>query len=87
MMTPGQGELFLKTLHNPRYTDPDHTGAILLDGIFHGQPLSFFASPMDGMEYGRLVYAKAIEGVYGPIGEYEPPEQPDPTEVAASEVT
>jgi hypothetical protein len=62
---------FLKTLHNPRYVNPDHSGAILLNGIFEGEILPFFASPYDRMKYGRIAYAKAIVGAYGQVREYE----------------
>lgn len=71
MLTPEQVKEFLKTLHNPRYINPDHTGAILLDGLFKGEILPFFASPFDKMSYGRIAYAKALVGAYGPIKEYE----------------
>lgn len=71
MLTPEQVKEFLKTLHNPRYVNPDHTGAILLDGIFEGEIMPFFASPYDRMKYGRIAYAKAIVGRYGKIKECE----------------
>lgn len=71
MLTSDQVTVYLETLHNPRYINSDRTGAILLDGVFHGSILQFYASPNDAMDYGRMVYAKVIEGVYGPIKEYE----------------
>jgi hypothetical protein len=85
MLTAGQVEIYLKTLHNPRYINPEHTGAILFDGVFHNMPLSFYASPTDGMEYGRMIYAKAIEGAYGPIGEYVPEPEPQLIDSIAEE--
>jgi hypothetical protein len=85
MLTPFQVGEFLKTLHNPRYINPERAGAILFDGIFHGQLLPFFASPTDSMEYGRMIYAKAIEGAYGPIGEYVPEPEPQLIDSTAEE--
>jgi hypothetical protein len=82
MMTQLQVGEFLRTLRNPRYADKSHQGSIVLDGIYNGQILPFYASPIDVMEYGRNIYERAISGDFGPIGEYEPitlPEElPDP---------
>jgi hypothetical protein len=82
MMTQLQVGEFLRTLSNPRYVDKSHQGSIVLDGIYNGQILPFYASPIDAMEYGRNIYERAIGGDFGPIGEYEPitlPEElPDP---------
>jgi hypothetical protein len=72
MMTLEQRDEFLGTLYNPRYANPDHTGAIALTGIIGEQKLIFYASPLDPMEYGRKIYARVIAGEYGEILEYEP---------------
>jgi hypothetical protein len=71
MMTQLQVGEFLRTLTNPRYADPSHQGSIVLDGIYNGQILPFYASPTDAMEYGRNIYERAISGDFGPIKEYE----------------
>jgi hypothetical protein len=70
MLDPGQRDEFFKTLYNPQYVNPDHTGPIALIGIINGQKLLFYASPYDRMDYGREIYNKAIRGEYGEIGEY-----------------
>jgi hypothetical protein len=75
MLTQLQIGDFLRTLHNPRYINPDHTGAILLDGNYNGLKMEFFASPTDPMDYGRNTYQLAIEGHYGPIADYTPPSE------------
>jgi hypothetical protein len=71
MLTETQVGAFLKTLHNPRYTNPDHTGAIKLTGIYENQFMYFFASPTDKKLYGRIVYAKAISEAYGKVKEFD----------------
>jgi hypothetical protein len=73
VMTLEQRDEFLGTLFNPRYTNPEHEGPVLLDGIFNGQTIQFFASPFDMMEYGRKIHARVLAGEYGEIGPYEPP--------------
>jgi hypothetical protein len=82
MMTQLQVGEFLRTLTNPRYTEANHQGSIVLDGIYNGQILPFYASPIDAMEYGRNIYERAINGDFGPIGDYVqvtlPEELPDP---------
>ena len=72
MLTEVQVIEFLKTLHNPRYANPDHTGAIKLTGIYENQFMYFFASPYDKARYGRIIYAKAISEAYGKVREYDP---------------
>jgi hypothetical protein len=72
MMTQEQIDEFLGTLYNPRYVNPDHTGAIAMTGIIGGQKILFYASPLDPMEYGRKIYARVIAGEYGEILECEP---------------
>jgi hypothetical protein len=83
MMTQLQVGEFLRTLTNPRYADQSQQGSIVLDGIYNGQILPFYASPTDAMEYGRNIYRRAIDGDFGPIGDYEPVTLPvalpDPT--------
>jgi hypothetical protein len=74
MLTETQVQEFLKTLHNPRYSNSDHTGAIKLTGIYEQQFMTFFASPFDKKLYGRIIYAKAISEAYGKIREYDPSE-------------
>lgn len=73
MLTADQITEFLKTFHNPRYSNPDHTGPIILDGVFNNGIMPFYASEWDMMEYGRETYRKAMDGEYGPIGPYEWP--------------
>lgn len=80
MLTQLQIGDFLKTLHNPRYINPEHTGAILLDGTYNGLRMEFYASPTDPMEYGRNTYKQAIEGHYGPIADYKPEQIESETE-------
>jgi|HubBroStandDraft_2_1064218.scaffolds.fasta_scaffold00040_36 hypothetical protein len=70
MLTTEQRDEFLGTLYNPRYINPEHTGAILLDGVFNGQKMTFYASPLDPMEYGRKIYERVIAGEYGEIREF-----------------
>jgi hypothetical protein len=69
MLTEPQIQEFIKTLHNPRYSNSDHTGAILLTGIFDNEFMNFYASPFDKKQYGRVVYAKAIAEAYGKVRE------------------
>jgi hypothetical protein len=67
----------MRTLKNPRYSRPDHSGPIQLDAVLDGQQVVFWASPIDLMDYGREIYRKCIDGDYGNIGSYiEPPEDP-----------
>jgi hypothetical protein len=77
MLTKKQRKKFLTTLHNPRYSSADHTGAIILTGIFKDEFMTFFASPYDKMLYGRIIYAKAIAEAYGKIREFNPSENID----------
>jgi hypothetical protein len=72
MLVESQIKEILATLHNPRYTNPEHTGAIKLTGIIEREFIPFFASPYDKKLYGRIAYAKAIAGAYGKIREYDP---------------
>jgi hypothetical protein len=72
MLTEAQVKEFLTTLHNPRYSNADHTGAIKLTGIIENEFMTFFASPYDKKLYGRIAYAKAISEAYGKIREYNP---------------
>jgi hypothetical protein len=71
VLTDSQIKKFLTTLHNPRYANSNHTGAIKLTGIFEDQFMTFFASPFDKKQYGRIIYAKAISEAYGKIQEYD----------------
>ena len=75
VMTVEQRDEFLGTLYNPRYLNTEHTGAIVLDGIFKGSKITFFASPNYSMEYGRQIYARVIAGEYGEILEPVEPEE------------
>lgn len=72
MLTQNQVDIFLKTLHNPRYINAEKKGAIIFDGEFRGQLLEFYASPLDAMDYGREIYDRALAGEFGPIGDYDP---------------
>jgi len=71
MLTVEQREEFLGTLYNPRWINSDYTGSIILDGVFNGQKMTFFASQNDSMEYGRKIYERVIKGDYGEILEPE----------------
>lgn len=61
---------FLESLKNPRWVEPEGRGPILLDGEINGGKVQFFASSIDGADYGREVYEKAINGHYGEIAPY-----------------
>lgn len=55
--------------------DAAHT-MITVDIVFPSlgaSPVVFVASPKDGMEYGREIYADLIAGKYGAIAEYTGP--------------
>jgi hypothetical protein len=70
MFTVEQRDEFLSTLYDPCYINTDHTGAITLTGIFNGEKMLFYASPLDPMEYGRKIYSRVIAGEYGEIREF-----------------
>lgn len=66
---------------DPQWANADHT---LIDCIIKTdhilEELPFTANPNDVEEHGRLIYAAAMNGEYGPIAEYvSPPPLPEPT--------
>jgi hypothetical protein len=69
VMTTEYRDEFLGTLYDPHYVNADHTGPIALTGIFMEEKLTFYASPVDAMEYGRKIYERVIAGEYGEIQE------------------
>lgn len=63
------------TVTNPRWGNPEHT-VINCEVNFNHLPeemVNFTASPTDTESYSQEIYARAIAGEFGPIGEYVPP--------------
>lgn len=57
---------------NPKWFDAAHT-MVTVDIVFESlgtEPVKFNASPLDGMDYGREIYADLVAGKYGPIAEH-----------------
>lgn len=57
---------------SPVWYDAAHT-MITVQVVFEHlgvNPVTFVASPNDGMAYGREIYADLVAGKYGPIAEY-----------------
>jgi hypothetical protein len=61
------------TFSNPRYSTSNSKEHFLLDAIYKGEKIEFYASPTDVMEYGRDICARTKNGEFGTIGPYIPP--------------
>lgn len=65
------GMMEYDSFSNPIWVDASHK-MISVEVIFPSlgtQPVKFNASPDDGMDYGRQMYAEIIAGKYGSIAE------------------
>jgi len=68
---------------NPKWTGADHQ-TVTLDVEMNGEWVTFVASPTDCTDYGPMLYAFAVNGLFGEIaasdeelilaGEMQPPE-------------
>ena len=56
----------------PRYGTPDHS-IINVDVDFSGQTLAYACSATDSVALSRDLFARAIEGEFGPVAAYKPP--------------
>ena len=61
-------------IRNPRWADDEKTKIIIDCKLADGEEVTFVASPTDIMEYGKKAYTDCINGVYGEISDYTPPE-------------
>ncbi len=71
-------QLTVISARDPVYSD-DTGNAIAMYVKFaeFNEELPFTAANFDVMDYGRELYANAVAGAYGPIGEYVPPPDAD----------
>jgi hypothetical protein len=78
----------LEYAKNPVWANAEHT-MIDLTVRFAGFPedLPFTASPDDVEAHGRVIFAAAAAGEYGPVAKYLPPPAPTPEELAARATT
>lgn len=71
----------IQYVKNPTWADAEKTIIDLtlkLDGM--NEEIPFTANPNDIEEHGRLLFAAAIAGEFGPIADFVPPESyPGPT--------
>lgn len=76
-------KLTLTSARDPVYND--ETGnSIFLWVKFEefAEELPFTATNFDVMDYGRQIYANAVNGMYGPVAPYVPPPPPPEQPVA-----
>lgn len=66
----------IKAAANPRFASPDKS-TILIDLEFvelvHLGKIQFLACNNDPEDHGREIFGRAIEGEFGPIGDFVPP--------------
>lgn len=68
------------TVTNPQWVNAEHTAIdcqVTFDGL--GE-VPFTATPTDTAEHGREIFARAIAGEFGPVGDYVPP-PPTPAQI------
>ena len=61
-------------IKNPRWADDEKTRIIVDCKLADGEEVTFVASPTDCTDYGPKIYQDCINGVYGEISDYTPPE-------------
>lgn len=59
----------ITNIKNPRFSS---ISTIDVDITLNGEVMPFTASPNDVEEYGRTIYASALNGDYGVIADYVP---------------
>ena len=64
----------IKNINTPRWGDSGHTG-IIVNLDINGEPVTFVARQDDCTDYGPQIYQDCIDGKYGEIAEYAPPER------------
>jgi hypothetical protein len=64
----------LEYAKNPRWVNPEHTMIDLtIKWDRFPEELPFTANPRDTEEHGRLIFAAAAAGHFGPVAPYVPP--------------
>ena len=61
-------------IRNPRWADDEKTKIIIDCKLADGEEVTFVASPNDCTDYGPKIYQDCLDGVYGKISDYTPPE-------------
>ena len=61
-------------IRNPRWADDEKTKIIIDCKLADGEEVTFVASPTDCTDYGPKIYQDCLDGKYGKIGDYTPPE-------------
>lgn len=73
----------LEYAKNPVWANAEHTMIDLIVRFSEiPEDLSFTASPDDTEAHGRVIFAAAQAGEFGPVGEYVPPPPPSEDELA-----
>lgn len=74
---------------DPRYSSPDKS-TIDLQAKFFELPnegfMPFTANPLDSEDHGRMIFADAVAGKYGPVADYVPPDPVVPDTVTAKQI-
>ena len=74
------------SVSNPRWSDSSKARVDVLVTVEHlgDEVIPFTACSQDIEEHGRKLYQELVEGKYGEIAPYIPPEVPQPTVVGAT---
>lgn len=69
----------IEYVKDPVWADPEHTQIDLtIKWDRFKEELPFTADPNDPEEHGRLLFAAALAGEFGPVAEYVAPVEPEP---------
>jgi hypothetical protein len=69
----------IEYVKDPHWADAEHTMIDLaIKWDLFNEELPFTASPNDVEEHGRILFAAAVAGEFGPVTEYAPPPEPEP---------
>jgi hypothetical protein len=77
--------MHIEYVKDPRWVDAEHTMIDLtIKWDRFNEELPFTANPNDVEEHGRVLFAAATAGEFGPVAEYVPPPEPAPSPTPSS---